>query len=203
MPSVPGGVPVYSAEGTSRIGAVGASGEDPADDVACAVAGIEAAGLRILASKMVRLTETQAKAFYAVHKDRPFYGDLVKFMTEGPVVVQVLDILVMVTTALLGAAVVIAVVGIANTLSLSVVERLEEVPGAQARFSAGRARIAIGGVLEDLGEERGVHLATALSSVGIEAEAGVAAATQRARVLARPGMSEAMLAQLLSRAPRG
>ena len=51
----------------------------------------EAAGLRILASKMVRLTEAQAKAFYAVHKDRPFYGDLVKFMTEGPVVVQVLE----------------------------------------------------------------------------------------------------------------
>ena len=52
---------------------------------------LEAAGLRILASKMVRLTEVQAKAFYAVHKDRPFYGDLVKFMTEGPVVVQVLE----------------------------------------------------------------------------------------------------------------
>src|SRR5258708_30248569 len=52
---------------------------------------LEAAGLRILASKMVRLSETQAKAFYAVHKDRPFYGDLVKFMTEGPVVVQVLE----------------------------------------------------------------------------------------------------------------
>jgi nucleoside-diphosphate kinase len=51
----------------------------------------EAAGLRILASKMVRLTETQAKAFYAVHKDRPFYGGLVKFMTEGPVIVQVLE----------------------------------------------------------------------------------------------------------------
>ncbi len=51
----------------------------------------EAAGLRILASKMVRLTETQAQAFYAVHKDRPFYGGLVKFMTEGPVIVQVLE----------------------------------------------------------------------------------------------------------------
>ena len=52
---------------------------------------LEAAGLRILASKMVRLTETQAQAFYAVHKERPFYGALVKFMTEGPVVVQVLE----------------------------------------------------------------------------------------------------------------
>ena len=52
---------------------------------------LEAAGLRVLASKMVRLTEAQAKAFYAVHKERPFYNDLVKFMTEGPVVVQVLE----------------------------------------------------------------------------------------------------------------
>src|SRR5688572_13671650 len=52
---------------------------------------LEAGGLRIVASKMVRLTEGQAKAFYAVHKERPFYKDLVKFMTEGPVVVQVLE----------------------------------------------------------------------------------------------------------------
>ena len=55
------------------------------------VAKLEAAGLRVVASRMVRLTEGQAKAFYAVHKERPFYGDLVKFMTEGPVVVQVLE----------------------------------------------------------------------------------------------------------------
>jgi nucleoside-diphosphate kinase len=52
---------------------------------------LEAAGLRVIASRMVRLTEAQAKAFYAVHKERPFYGDLVKFMTEGPVIVQVLE----------------------------------------------------------------------------------------------------------------
>ena len=52
---------------------------------------LEAAGLRVIASKMVRLTEVQARAFYAVHKDRPFYTDLVKFMTEGPVIVQVLE----------------------------------------------------------------------------------------------------------------
>jgi nucleoside-diphosphate kinase len=52
---------------------------------------LEAAGLRILASKMVRLTTAQAQAFYGVHKERPFYNDLVKFMTEGPVVVQVLE----------------------------------------------------------------------------------------------------------------
>ena len=44
--TVPGGVPVYAADGRDRIGAVGVSGEDPADDVACAVAGIAAAGLR-------------------------------------------------------------------------------------------------------------------------------------------------------------
>ena len=52
---------------------------------------LEAAGLRVIASKMVRLTEAQARAFYAVHKERPFYAGLVKFMTEGPVVVQVLE----------------------------------------------------------------------------------------------------------------
>ena len=55
------------------------------------VAKLEAAGLRVVASRMVRLTDAQAKAFYAVHKERPFYNDLVKFMTEGPVVVQVLE----------------------------------------------------------------------------------------------------------------
>jgi nucleoside-diphosphate kinase len=52
---------------------------------------LEAGGLRVIASRMVRLTEAQAKAFYAVHKERPFYKDLVSFMTEGPVVVQVLE----------------------------------------------------------------------------------------------------------------
>src|ERR1043165_1726635 len=59
--------------------------------VGAVTAKLEQAGLKILASKMVRLTDAQAKAFYAVHKDRPFYGDLVKFMTEGPVIVQVLE----------------------------------------------------------------------------------------------------------------
>ena len=52
---------------------------------------LEGAGLRVVASKLVRLTEAQAKAFYAVHTERPFNSDLVKFMTEGPVVVQVLE----------------------------------------------------------------------------------------------------------------
>jgi nucleoside-diphosphate kinase len=52
---------------------------------------LEAAGLRIVAQKRLRLTEKQAKGFYAVHKERPFYNDLVAFMTSGPVVVQVLE----------------------------------------------------------------------------------------------------------------
>ena len=52
---------------------------------------LEAAGLRILASKMVRLSENPGEGVLRRHKDRPFYGDLVKFMTEGPVVVQVLE----------------------------------------------------------------------------------------------------------------
>ncbi len=48
-------------------------------------------GLRIIASKMLHLTREQAGGFYAVHKERPFYNDLVEFMTSGPVVVQVLE----------------------------------------------------------------------------------------------------------------
>jgi nucleoside-diphosphate kinase len=51
----------------------------------------EEAGLRIVAQKRLRLTEAQASEFYAVHKERPFYKDLVSFMTSGPVVVQVLE----------------------------------------------------------------------------------------------------------------
>ena len=52
---------------------------------------IEEAGLRIVAQRRVRLTEAQAKKFYEVHKERPFYGELVEFMTSAPVVVQVLE----------------------------------------------------------------------------------------------------------------
>ena len=52
---------------------------------------IEEAGLRVVASKRIRMTRGQAEGFYAVHKDRPFYGSLVEFMTSGPVVVQVLE----------------------------------------------------------------------------------------------------------------
>ena len=52
---------------------------------------IEKAGLRIVAQKRVRITKEQARRFYGVHKDRPFFGELVEFMTSGPVVVQVLQ----------------------------------------------------------------------------------------------------------------
>ena len=52
---------------------------------------IEAAGLQIVAMKKLHLTEQQARGFYAVHKQRPFYQDLVAFMTSGPVVVSVLE----------------------------------------------------------------------------------------------------------------
>ena len=51
----------------------------------------EKAGLEIVALKKLRLTEEQARGFYAVHKERPFYGELVQFMTSGPVVVGVLE----------------------------------------------------------------------------------------------------------------
>lgn len=52
---------------------------------------IEKAGLRIVAQKRVRMTREQAETFYAVHKERPFFGKLVEAMTAGPVVVQVLE----------------------------------------------------------------------------------------------------------------
>jgi len=51
----------------------------------------EKGGLRIVAAKMLHLTREQAEGFYAVHKERPFYKDLVEFMISGPVVVQVLE----------------------------------------------------------------------------------------------------------------
>ena len=52
---------------------------------------IEGAGLRIVAQKRVRITREQAETFYGVHRARPFFGELVEFMTSGPVVVQVLE----------------------------------------------------------------------------------------------------------------
>lgn len=51
----------------------------------------EDAGLRVVASKRIRMTREQAEGFYAVHKERPFFGELVEFMMSGPVVVQVLE----------------------------------------------------------------------------------------------------------------
>ena len=52
---------------------------------------IEDAGLRIVAQRRIHMTEAQAGRFYAVHKERPFYGELVQTMTSAPVVVQVLE----------------------------------------------------------------------------------------------------------------
>ena len=55
------------------------------------VSKLEKSGLKIIAQKKIQLTELQAKQFYKVHEERPFYNDLVKFMISGPVVVQVLE----------------------------------------------------------------------------------------------------------------
>ena len=52
---------------------------------------IEEAGLRIVAQRRIRMSRAQAEAFYGVHKEKPFFGELVEFMTSGPVVVQVLE----------------------------------------------------------------------------------------------------------------
>jgi nucleoside-diphosphate kinase len=52
---------------------------------------IEKAGLRIVAQKRIQMTRAQAEQFYGVHRERPFFGELVEFMTSGPVVVQVLE----------------------------------------------------------------------------------------------------------------
>jgi nucleoside-diphosphate kinase len=55
------------------------------------IAKLEDDGLRVVAQKRVRWTKAQAQKFYEVHKERPFYGELVTFMTSGPIVVQVLE----------------------------------------------------------------------------------------------------------------
>ncbi|MGE0178537.1 MAG: nucleoside-diphosphate kinase [Sphingomonas sp.] len=52
---------------------------------------LEDGGLRVVASKRIRMTKAQAEGFYGVHRERPFFNDLVAFMTSGPVVVQVLE----------------------------------------------------------------------------------------------------------------
>lgn len=51
----------------------------------------ESAGLKVIGARMMFLSKAQAEGFYAVHRERPFFGDLVKFMTSGPVMVQVLE----------------------------------------------------------------------------------------------------------------
>jgi nucleoside-diphosphate kinase len=51
----------------------------------------ESAGLRIVAARMLRLSEQQAEQFYAVHRERPFYRDLVRYMSSGPVIAQILE----------------------------------------------------------------------------------------------------------------
>jgi len=62
-----------------------------AGKVGSILAHLEREGFRFLGLKRLRLSSEQARAFYAVHRDRPFYGALVKFMTEGPVVVAALE----------------------------------------------------------------------------------------------------------------
>jgi nucleoside-diphosphate kinase len=55
------------------------------------LARFEKAGLRIVAARMMHLSRTEAEGFYAVHRERPFFGELVKFMISGPVLIQVLE----------------------------------------------------------------------------------------------------------------
>jgi nucleoside-diphosphate kinase len=62
-----------------------------ANQIGSIIAVIEKSGLEVVALKMIRMTTAQAEQFYAVHKDRPFYKDLVAYMSSGPVVVQVLE----------------------------------------------------------------------------------------------------------------
>ena len=62
-----------------------------ADRIGAICSRFEEAGLRIVAARMLRATEAQARAFYAVHRERPFYEGLVAFMTSGPIVAQVLE----------------------------------------------------------------------------------------------------------------
>ncbi|MEO1189971.1 MAG: nucleoside-diphosphate kinase, partial [Pseudomonadota bacterium] len=52
---------------------------------------IEDGGLRIVAQRRIHMTQTQAERFYEIHKERPFFGELVEFMTSAPVIVQVLE----------------------------------------------------------------------------------------------------------------
>ena len=80
MPGLERTLAIVKPDATSRPGVTGRI-----------LARIEEAGLSIVALKLLRLSEEDARGFYAVHKQRPFYGDLVKFMTSGPVVVAALE----------------------------------------------------------------------------------------------------------------
>jgi nucleoside-diphosphate kinase len=62
-----------------------------AGNAGAVISAIEKAGFRVRAMKMLQLTEAEAQGFYHVHKERPFFGSLVKFMTEGPIVAMVLE----------------------------------------------------------------------------------------------------------------
>src|SRR5213595_1730822 len=62
-----------------------------AGNAGAVISKLESDAFRIRAMKMIHLTESQAQGFYYVHKDRPFFGSLVKFMTEGPVILMVLE----------------------------------------------------------------------------------------------------------------
>lgn len=62
-----------------------------ANQIGAILARLEKAGLKIVAAKMVHLTTEQAKSFYAIHAHRPFFAELVAFMTEGPILVSVLE----------------------------------------------------------------------------------------------------------------
>ena len=86
---------------------------------------LEKAGFRICAAKMLHLTAKQAQGFYYVHKERPFFGSLVKFMTEGPIIAMVLE-------------------------SENAIEKLRKVMGATdpAKAEAGTIRKQFGGNIE-------------------------------------------------------
>lgn len=62
-----------------------------ANHIGAIIARLEKAGLRVVAARMLRLSRERAEGFYAVHRERPFFADLVAFMTSGPVLVQVLE----------------------------------------------------------------------------------------------------------------
>src|SRR5437899_9760191 len=62
-----------------------------AGNMGAVISQLENEGFRICAAKMLHLTEAQAQGFYYVHKERPFFGSLVKFMTEGPIIAMVLE----------------------------------------------------------------------------------------------------------------